>query len=281
MGLKSILTVATNLEDVAHLDAAVTLARAEDAHLDVLCLGVDRANGGYYYVGGAPVAPVILQEAIERADEEARAIEAAVRHRLMPEDIRWAIDTAVAQMGVIGPQVGQLARFCDLVIVAKPYGKGASPDGEAVIEAALFEGRAPVLMLPLQGQAKPFGKRIVIGWNQSDEAMAAVRAALPFLKRAARVDVAVVGPAAHGPERSDPGGMLSQYLARHGVKAEVSVLARTLPRVCEVLLRHGEDIGADMLVIGAYGHSRLREAILGGATRDLLELSPLPVFAAR
>lgn len=281
MGLKSILTVATSKEDVAHLDAAVTLARAEDAHLDVLCLGVDRANGGYYYVGGGPVAPVILQEAIERADDEARAIEAAVRHRLMPEDIRWAIDTAVAQLGVIGPQVGQLARFADLVIVAKPYGKGASPDGEAVIEAALFDGRAPVLMLPGTGEVRPFGKRIMIGWNQSDEAMAAVRAALPFLKRAAKVDVAVVAPSAHGPERSDPGGMLSQFLARHGVKAEVSVLARTLPRVSEVLVRHGEDIGADMLVIGAYGHSRLREAILGGATRELLELSLLPVFAAR
>jgi nucleotide-binding universal stress UspA family protein len=73
---------------------------------------------------------------------------------------------------------------------------------------------------------------------------------------------------------------LSQLLARHGVRAEVSVLARTLPRASEVLCRHATDINADMVVMGAYGHSRFREAILGGATRNMLEIADLPVFMA-
>jgi nucleotide-binding universal stress UspA family protein len=90
--------------------------------------------------------------------------------------------------------------------------------------------------------------------------------------------IKVIDPPVHGANRSDPGGLLSQYLARHGVRAEIDVLAKTLPRVSDVLLRHARDISADMVVMGAYGHSRFREAILGGATRNMLEQSEITVF---
>jgi len=120
----------------------------------------------------------------------------------------------------------------------------------------------------------------VLAWNQSREALVAARRAMPFLKRAEMVQIVVIDPPAHGPERSDPGGQLCQLLVRHGVRAEVSVLARTLPRISEVLARHARDVNADMLVMGAYGHSRFREAIMGGATRDMLENAQVPVFLA-
>jgi nucleotide-binding universal stress UspA family protein len=281
MAYKSILTVVTHATPVAaQIDAAVDLARREDAHLDVLCLGIDRTQTGYYYVGAAPMAPVLLQETLDQARDEARAAEAAVRQQLAPEDIRWAIDTGIVQAGLVGERVGLLARFSDLVVLVKPSGKAHEIDAEGIIESALFDGHAPVLLLPGEKPAGSWGKRVVVAWNQSNEALRAVRAALPILKAAAVVDVAVVDPPAHGPERSDPGGMLSQYLARHGVKAEVSVHARTLPRVAEVLCRHAEDIGADMVVMGAYGHSRFREAILGGATRHMFEIARIPIFTA-
>lgn len=281
MAIKSILTVVTNATHAAaQIDAAVALARREDAHLDVLCLGIDRLQTGYYYIGAAPMIPMMVQETLDQARDEAKAVEAAVRQQLNPEDIRWAIDTAIAQLGVIGPEIGRLARFADLVLVPQPYGKGSDPEGEAILEAALFEGRTPVLIMPPGRFDAGYGKRITVAWNQSDEAMVAIRAALPMLKAAARVDVVVVAPPAHGPERSDPGGMLSQFLARHGVRTEVSVLARTLPHVSDVLCRHIEDMQSDMLVMGAYGHSRFREAILGGTTREMLEIAKVPVFAA-
>ncbi|NKB16310.1 MAG: universal stress protein, partial [Sphingomonadales bacterium] len=143
-----------------------------------------------------------------------------MRQQLAPEDIRWAIDTGIVQAGLVGERVGLLARFCDLVVLAKPAGKIHDLDAEGIIESALFDGHAPVLLLPADKAMKPRGKRVVVAWNQSDEAMRAIRAALPILKSAAMVDVAVVDPPTHGPERSDPGGMLSQFLARHGVKAE-------------------------------------------------------------
>jgi len=89
-----------------------------------------------------------------------------------------------------------------------------------------------------------------------------------------------IDPPQHGPNRSDPGGQLSQFLARHGVKAEVDVLSKTLPKITDVMCRHVEDVDADMMVMGAYGHSRFREAILGGATRNALENAKVPIFMA-
>ncbi len=175
------------------------------------------------------------------------------------------------------------SRFADLVVLAKPYGEKHGDEEEAIVESAMFEGQAPVLMLPdAPLDAANSGKRIVIAWNQSREAMKAIRRALPFLKtgRSSGGSPSLIRPH-HGAERSDPGGALCQMLVRHGVKAEVSVLARTMPRVSDVLGPpcHAT-LNADMLVMGAYGHSRFREAILGGATRNMLEGAEVPVFMA-
>jgi nucleotide-binding universal stress UspA family protein len=120
----------------------------------------------------------------------------------------------------------------------------------------------------------------MIGWNESVEAMRAIRCALPFLTQADLVRIVVIDPPRHGPDRSDPGGLLSQMLARHGTKCEIDVLSKTMTRVSDILNRHAADSEADMIVMGAYGHSRFREAILGGATRNMLEQASVPVFLA-
>jgi nucleotide-binding universal stress UspA family protein len=216
---------------------------------------------------------------IDRAEEEARALDAKVQDRLGKEDIRWSSEAAVAQLGALNGLVAVRARFSDLVILPKPFGPGRGQEDEAIVEAALFEGQTPVLVVPDTGLGS-FGKRVVVAWNQSSEALSAVRLALPLLAKADLVDISIIDPPKHGPERSDPGGPLSQMLARHGVRAEVSVLAKTLPKVSEILVRHGRDLNADMIVMGAYGHSRFREAILGGATRGMLEQADVPVFMA-
>ena len=278
MAFKSILTIIADAEKSARLlDAAVDLARREDAHLDVLCIGVDQTQTGYYYAGATVV---LTQEAFKMARDDLARTEQAVRDRLAPEDVRWAVDTALAQVGALSGPVGMLARFSDLVVLGKPYGEGRNFADEAILEAALFEGGAPVLVLPDGATDARFGKRVVLAWNQSNESLRAARAALPILKAASAVNVTVIDPPAHGPERSDPGGMLSQLLARHGVHAEVSVLAKTLPKASEVLSRHAKDFDADLIVMGAYGHSRFREAILGGTTRNMLEAADIPVLMA-
>jgi nucleotide-binding universal stress UspA family protein len=280
MTYKTIFTVATHAAHVPlTIASAARICAQNDAHLDVLALGVDRTQMGYSYIGSGAV---LLQVAQERADSDARALEAAVKAAVAAEDpgLRVSTEAAVTQLGAITDIVAQRARFSDLVVLARPYGSDHGAEGEAVVEAALFEGRSPVLVLPDTGLATATPKRIIIAWNQGREAMAAVRAALPLLKQADQVTITVIDPPIHGPERSDPGGMLCQMLVRHGVRAEVSVLARTLPRVSDVLLRHVRETDADLLVMGAYGHSRFRQAILGGATRNMLEQTTVPVLMA-
>ncbi|SIP94084.1 Universal stress protein family protein [Paracoccus thiocyanatus] len=277
MGYKTILTVLTATDQQRQLDSAIAMTRREDAHLDVFCLGVDHTQSGYYYAGASAY---VFQESIDKAVAAAGDLEERVRDRLDPEDIRWSVDSAVAQVGGLSTLVGMRARYADLVVLNRPYGEGAPADAEAVTEAALFEGSAPVLIVP-QELKEPFGRKIMIAWNQSNEALAAVRRALPLLVAADSVEITVIDPSPNGPERSDPGGALCQMLTRHGVRAEIAVLARTLPLVSDILNRRATEIGADMLVMGAYGHSRFRQAILGGATRNMLEKAQVPVLMAR
>lgn len=278
MAYKTLLTIVTDMAAAqSQLETAIGLARREDAHLDVMCMGVDRTQTGYYYAGATAF---VQQETMDRAQDDARKIEAAVTERLKAEDIRWAAEAVVSQIGAIASAVGLRARFADLVVAGLPYGEGRGPEVEAVVEAALFEGHAPVLIVPDGYTGAVSGKRVVVAWNQSSEAMNAIRKALPELKAANLVDITIIDPPAHGPERSDPGGQLSQMLSRHGIHAEVSVLAKTLPRVSDVLNRHVRDTRADLVVMGAYGHSRFREAILGGATRSMLEKATVPVLMA-
>lgn len=280
MAYKSLLTVATSPEGLLDtVTAAAQVAQTMDAHLDGLALGVDRTQIGYSYVGSGAV---VIAAAMERAEAEAREAEAALNAALQAQSptLRSSAESVVTQLGALTDVVAARARYSDLVVLPLPYGKSRGVEDEAVTEAALFEGMAPVLIVPPKGMKSGTPKRIIIAWNQSREALVAARRAMPFLRRAELVQIVVVDPPPHGPERSDPGGLLCQLLVRHGVKAEVCVLARALPRVSEVLARQARDIDAEMLVMGAYGHSRFREAILGGATRDMLEHAEVPVFLA-
>lgn len=280
MAYKSILTAAANTAALPQtIRAAAQICAAHDAHLDILALGIDRMQAGYSYMG---LDMASVQVALERAEKDARGVEATALAAVQAEtpSLRSGVETLTVQQAAIAQVVGRRAQFADLVILPRPYGGTDEGGSEAILEAALFEGRAAVLVLPDSGQVVADPKHVVVAWNQSGEAMAAVRRALPMLRQANTVSICVIDPPTHGPERSDPGGLLCQMLVRHGVKAEVTVLARTLPKPSDVLLRHVMDQNADLLVMGAYGHSRLREAILGGATRDVLEHAPVPVLMA-
>lgn len=287
MGYKSILTVVTSpAQAEAAIVAAASMALGFDAHLEVLALGVDQAQLGYAYIGSGAV---LTEFSLERAEADARASADAAEKALAELDptLRYSVETVVAEMGSLTALVGNAASFADLVVQTRPYGSGQGYQAEAVIEAALFEGRAPVLIVPetLLGKTNTLEKlanprRVLLAWNQSTEALAAAKRALPLLRHADLVDVTVVDPPSRGPERSDPGGVLCQYLVRHGIKAQVSVLAKTMHKVSDVLARHALEEGCDLMVMGAYGHSRLREAVLGGATRAVLESSMIPVLMA-
>ncbi|MFV0384269.1 universal stress protein [Paracoccus sp. (in: a-proteobacteria)] len=279
MAYKTILTVLSDIRQMTQLDAAAQLAVRDDGHLEILCIGVDHSQAGYYFPGGSAYA---YQETIDNAMESAETLEKQVRDHLAgATDLKWSAESAVAQLGGLANLVGMRARFSDLTVLARPYGADAPGDAEAVTEAALFEGGCPVLVIPENGLPVEVPNKILVAWNQSTEALAAIRRALPSLKKAKSVEITVIDPRRSGPERSDPGGALTQMLTRHGVHAEIAVLARTEPSISDELIRRALEIDADLIVMGAYGHSRFREAILGGATRNMLEKAKVPVFMAR
>ncbi|MFT7593872.1 MAG: nucleotide-binding universal stress UspA family protein [Paracoccaceae bacterium] len=278
MAYKSLLTVLTDQKIAdAPLNQLIALAEAQDGHAEALCLGVDRTQTGYYYAGANAM---VLQETLSRAQTEAAETLEYANGVLGRSGVRWSAEDGFAQIADLGRHVAHRARFSDLVILPRPYGEDRGSEVEAVVEAAMFEGHAPVLVVPDGHQAQGQAKTVLVAWNESVEAMTAIRKAMPFLKAAELVRIVIIDPPTHGPERSDPGGMLSQLLARHEVQCEIDVLSKTLTRVSDVLNRHTADTNADMIVMGAYGHSRFREAILGGATRNMLEKANVPVFMA-
>ncbi len=276
MAYRTITTIVTQTENLtAELENAAKVARQVGAHLDVLCLGLDRTQPGFYYAGASAV---VFQDNMAQAHEEAEKLEAAARTALETTDLNWSANALTVQMVALNGVVAHRTRFADLVVLPRPYGEGRGHEHEAIVEAAMFNGNVPALILP-DGHAFPEKvENIVLAWNDSAEALRATRAALPFLQAADGVCITIIDPPAHGPERSDPGGALSQMLSRHDVRAEVSVLARTMPRVSDILNRHVGDKDAQMVVMGAYGHSRFREAIMGGATRHMLEVAEVPVL---
>ncbi len=278
MAYKSLLTVLTDTKIAdAPLRQIISLAEAQDAHAEALCLGVDRTQTGYYYAGANAM---VLQETLTRAHSEAAEILELANNALGNSGVRWSAEDGVAQIADLGRHVAHRARFADLVILPRPYGTNRGSEVEPVVEATLFEGHAPVLVVPDEHTPQGPPKSIMVAWNEGVESLMAVRRAMPFLKAADQVHIVIIDPPTHGPERSDPGGLLSQMLSRHGVRCEIDVLSKTMTRVSDVLNRHAVDTSADMIVMGAYGHSRFREAILGGATRNMLEQAAVPVFMA-
>lgn len=173
------------------------------------------------------------------------------------------------------------ARYVDLAVVGQvdPKLKRAVMPPLLPEDVALSTGR-PILVTPFSPGPTRTGNRILVAWNARREATRAVNDALPLLSRAESVTVLVVNPekwtiAPHGEE---PGADIALHLARHGVTVQIEVILSEGASVAEVLRAKAREIGADLIVMGAYGHTRARELILGGVTRDILQEMTVPVF---
>jgi len=277
MAINSIFTVLTEPDEKPPvLIEAAALARTHDAHLDVLCMGMDRSRSSYYEVGANAV---IMEIAVKETYAKAEAIRAGAEAFLAKEGIRWSTSEALGNLSDTNQAVAEAARFGDLAVARQPYGADAGEDATILLEALLFNARRPTLVVPAT-HVSSSADTVVIAWNESPQSLRAIRCALPFLKAAKLVHIAIIDPPQHGPDRSDPGGNLAVFLARHGVHCDIQVMSRGGARVSERLLRHVTEMDAGLLVMGAYGHSRFREAIMGGATREVLTHAHVPVLMA-
>ncbi len=167
------------------------------------------------------------------------------------------------------------ARYADLTVVGQAAGEAAD-DQTRTIEALLFGSGRPVLLVPAAGKYAPAARHVLCAWNGSREATRAIADAMPLLCMAEHVTILSADPTDIG--HRVPGADISLHLARHGVKVSSSATYAGDVTIGDALLNRAADLGADLLVMGGYGHSRTREAIFGGATRHILDHMTLPVL---
>ena len=255
------------------LDAAIELAERFGAHLTGVYVDPGIALPALMDV---PIAPNLIDELED--EHQRRCAEAERRFREKTSHSEIASEWRLAR-GELADTLSRHARYADLVIL----GQEGSDDQKMVVgglpDSVVLTCGRPALVVPYIGATAPPGKYVIVAWNGSREAARAVNDALPLLKQAEKVEVMCINASDGEEEDADlPGADLSLHLARHGVKAEAqSTVARDID-VGDLLLARAADHGADLIVMGAYGHARWREVVLGGVTRHLLAQMTVPVL---
>lgn len=269
MSYKDILVIADDADTAAaRLDVAATVATVHTAHLAAL------------HAMEKPYTPASIARAMPSSIHEWQ--ESLIRERA--EKAKQAVDAAQRRNGIAyewrpirGESVTAAllhSRYADLVITSQT----ATDDevGDTVAEELIMGAGRPVLVVPRYGTFPSVGQRVLIAWNRTRESTRAVHDALPILTRAKSVRIMEVNP-----PRDDPhvaGADIAVHLARHGVKVEVGATSADDINTGDVLLSRAADLGADLLVMGAYGHSRLREYAFGGMTLYVLRHMTIPVL---
>ena len=274
MSYKSILTYYDGDEGSgARLEGAIAVARLFDAHLTTVAIGYDPDLPAYAY-GEIPHA--VVEGMVSRAKTR-RPRGRSSRARRSRRPASWAMSCPlVCTYGALAGKLGALSRYVDLAVLGQPYGDGIPETASDALEGMLFDGDVPVLVCPRTTGALNIEK-VLVGWDGSREALRAVRRAMPFLVRASLVEIAIYDPA---PDQQAPGEQLATLLARHGVEVDIAVRPTIGVSVANALAQRITEMGADLLVMGAYGHSRFREYVLGGVTRDIMEAVPVPILSA-
>jgi nucleotide-binding universal stress UspA family protein len=275
---KDLLVVLDSGADTrGRIDLAAALAERFAAHLVGLYAipssDLQRRAG---YADLAALEPVYREwraRVLAQAEETREAFEHAAQLRGLATEWRGAVEGSEADPALH-------ARYADLAILGQ-----RDPDNDEMAlvrprpeRVTLASGR-PILVVPYAGHFATVGRCALVAWNASREAARAVADAMPLLAAAETVTVLAVdphpGPDGHG---DLPGADIALHLARHGVKAQIERTVSTDVPIGEVLLSRAADLGADLLVMGAYGHSRARELLLGGATRSILASMTIPVL---
>lgn len=221
--------------------------------------------------------PVYLEFVRERAKSALAEFESIVQ-RMGAASVEQRIVDDEAGAGI-----ALQARYSDLVVIGQTNPDESLPDVKNNFpEYVVMNSGRPVLIVPYAGRFDSVGGRVLVAWDASMEATRAVTAAIPLLKRANLVQVAVFNPRIGGQRHGEqPGADIALYLARHGIEVEVTRQTTGADiGIGNALLSHAADFGADLIVMGGYGHSRFREVLLGGVTDTILKSMTVPTLMA-
>ena len=260
------------------LAVAVDLARRQHAHLIGLYVTIPVAAPDALPSG----VDSVLFEAWslrfrEQNELEMQAVEAIFTETLRREGLTG--EWRVAE-GPLAETVALHARYADLAIIGQ-----SNPDlaetaiFNDVIEEVLFTSGRPVLMVPYAGKFEAIGRHVLIGWKSTAEAARALNDAIPLMRGAEQITVITSDPVKS--DGDEPVADIALHLARHGLKVMAMHTVSDGLGGESILLNQASDLGVDLLVMGAYGHSRLRERMLGGVTRGILKSATVPVLLSR
>ncbi len=273
MSLKDILVhIDLNAESDCRLKAAMSLAQAHGAHL----AGVYAVPRPYIPAyAEVQITAEVLEAQRASAEEAASRAEAAFKAATANSglSVEWR-----QQEGDEGRVLGFHCRYADLTIVSQPDpAQSLFPGDRDLPDRLILTAGRPVMVLPHGYSGDLAGKRILVAWDEGPLASRAVHDALPLLRAAEKVVVMVANPTKVPGEKRDPGADIAAHLARHGVTVEASHVTSDELDVGNLLLSRAADISADMMVMGAYGHARWSELILGGVTNVVLSNQTVPV----
>jgi len=255
-----------------NLAAAVSLADSYDTHVTGLYVKPPTSLPSYASMHVPPeVFEMIEKDQEKLVDSAEKTFTEAMAAAGREDRSDWYYAA-----GPVAEKIAQVGRCSDLIVIGQEDEKvDIAAYGEVPDDVVIAAGR-PVLIVPYTGITSTLGDRILVAWDHSRESARAVADALPFLKRASAVTVVSVDP--DHDEGDVPGADLARYLSEHNIKAMVNRFTDKNLAVDDVLLNQAADGGADMLVMGAYGHSRLREMVLGGVTRHIMDHMTVPVL---
>lgn len=278
MPFKTLLTVTGPYQGDDDLKLVAGLCEEIEAHLSVLVLVIAAPPSGGAYA--EVVSPAWLAER-EAEMEMLEKRKSAVSRMLSASPVSSDMSDEYPDHAWADEVIGRRARYADITVLG-PDLLASDTLKHKVIEGALFSSGKPMLLIPKGAPVTLRPKRVLVAWDASLEASRAVRESLDILSGADDVRIVMVDPIEderhHGAE---PGADVATYLSRHGVKVTVDRLPSSSRSIAHVLREHAIDIGAQLTVMGAYGHSRLRERIFGGVTRSFIEAPTLPILLAR
>ena len=253
---------------------AVSVAAALNAHLTATVFRCEPIIPVMVDMYGIP--PTIIESQRLEIDKGARAAVSRFEDASRRAGIAGEAQFIDAPVDGAPGMLASIARRFDLTVLAQPQ-EAERTLGRLFIEAALFESGRPILAVPYIQTAPLKLERVLVGWDGSRSAARAIGDALPFLTRAQAIEIVMVTTE---PAKSDelPGADIAQHLARHGAKVAVERIPATDVDIASTILSHAADVSADFLVMGVYGHSRMREFMIGGATRGILGSMTIPVL---
>jgi nucleotide-binding universal stress UspA family protein len=276
MSIKTVLCILDVNQFKNDLKGAVDFCHAHGAHLTALIVSM----------GGTPPHSAYDALSITKLNERQREIDSLtekasdIRSQLSGNIASYDVQEVYTEFPWADEDIADRALYADLVLIGPQAARNEELQ-QRVIDGALFQSPTPVLV-NASGKTLQFASKVILlAWDSSEEAARAARQSIDLLQAAGKVHVTIVDPLApQSVNGKQPGADIAVFLARHGVNVGVDCIASGGRLVDETLRQHAVDIGADIIVMGAYSHLRLRERLFGGVTRSMLEDSDIPLFLA-